>query len=227
MSQEDIKAMSNNTANQNGSSKESKELALHYMQTLVDVARESFLILDSQIKVISANPTFYQNFRVSPEQTEGKLLYELGNGQWNVPELKRLLEEILPNKKEVRDYAVTHAFETIGERTIQLNAKQIDSVQLIILAMEDITDRKSLEEKLAEHTEDLEAQIVQRTAELSDRVKELETINKSMVGRELKMVELKKEIENLKKRLGNGNGFNKPTTGGKNGNGHNGNKTLT
>jgi len=188
--------------------KGSKELALHYMKTLVDVARESFLILDADLRVIEANPIFYKNFKVTPLATEKILLYQLGNGQWNIPELKKLLEEILPQKKEVRDYEVTHTFETIGEKTIRLNAKQIDSDQLIILAMEDITDKENLEKKLAKYTEGLEKKIVERTAELADRVKELESVNKTMVGRELKMVELKKEIENLKKQVKNGNGKN-------------------
>ena len=80
---------------------ESKELALYYMKTLVDVAMESFLILDSDLRVVSGNPIFYQNFKVIPEQTEGISLYKLGNGQWNIPELKKLLEDILPNKKVV------------------------------------------------------------------------------------------------------------------------------
>src|SRR3989338_3373264 len=125
---------------------ESKKLALHYMQTLVDVARESFLILDSDLRVISANPVFYSDFQVSPEQTENILLYELGNGQWNIPELKDLLEEILPDKKVVKNYQVTHVFESIGKKTIVLNARQIDTVQLIVLAMEDITKKSNLEQ---------------------------------------------------------------------------------
>ena len=195
---------------------ESKELALHYMETLVDVARESFLILDSRLRVISANPTFYQTFRVLPKKTENKLLYELGNGQWNIPVLKKLLEGVLPKKKVVNDYEVTHTFETIGEKTMLLNAKQLDSVQLIILAIEDVTSRKQLEEKLAEYTKGLETTVAKRTGELSDRVKELESLNKTMVGRELKMVELKREIEGLKKQTKNGNGKNG------NGNGKNG-----
>lgn len=178
---------------------ESKKVALHYMETLVEVARESFLILDSDLRVISANPIFYQNFQVSKEQTEHVLLYELGNGQWNIPELKKLMEEILPEKKTVRDYEVTHVFETIGKKTILLNARQIDTVQLIVLAMEDITVRQDLEDKLAEHTKGLEIKVAERTAELEKRVKELEELNKTMVGRELKMVELKKENEDLKK----------------------------
>lgn len=180
--------------------KESKEVALHYMKTLVDVAREAFLIIDADLRVIEANQIFYNNFKVTPKETEDVLLYELGNGQWDIPELRKLLEEILPKEKSVKNYEVTHVFEKIGEKTMLLNAGQIDAVQLIILAIEDITDRKSLELKLAEHTKELEAKVAERTAELTEKVKELESINKSMVGREIKMVELKKEIEELKKK---------------------------
>ncbi len=178
---------------------DSKEQALHYMKTLVDVARESFLILDSDLRVVEANPTFYQTFKVTPEETKNVLLYKLGNGQWDIPELKSLLEEILPDKKEVRDYEVTHTFESIGTKTIVLNAKQIDSVYLIILAMEDITEKAKLKGKLDEYTKELEIKVTERTKELSDRIKELEVLNKTMIGRELKMVELKKENEELKK----------------------------
>src|SRR3989338_8331732 len=183
--------------------RESKELAVHYMKTLVEVARESFLILDSDLRVISANEVFYKNFQVTSSQTEDVLLYDLGNGQWNIPELKKLLEEVLPKKKVVKDYEVEHVFENIGEKTMLLNARQIDSVQLIILAIEDITVKKELEEKLAKRAEELAVKVEERTKELSDKVKELEESNKTMVGRELKMVELKKEIADLKKQAKN------------------------
>lgn len=179
---------------------EQKSTALHYFKTLVDVARESFLILDADLRVIAANPTFYQNFQVTSSQTENILLYELGNGQWNIPELRRLLEEILPDKKVVRDFEVAHVFEVVGEKTILLNARQIDSVQLIILALEDITDRKRLEKKMIEYTRGLEDIVSERTEKLVKKVLELETLNKTMVGRELKMVELKEKIETLKKK---------------------------
>jgi two-component system CheB/CheR fusion protein len=186
----------NKNKNQKSGSKESQELALHYMKTLVEVARESFLILDSDLRVVSANPTFYHNFQVSPEQTENVLLYELGNGQWNIPVLKSLLEEILPLKKVVKDYEVKHTFQKIGEKTICLNARQIDidTAHMIVLAMEDITERKELEQKLAEYTTGLELKVLERTKEIADRVKDLESLNKAMVGRELKMIELKKEL---------------------------------
>ncbi|OGH75101.1 MAG: hypothetical protein A3F22_03815 [Candidatus Magasanikbacteria bacterium RIFCSPHIGHO2_12_FULL_41_16] len=208
--------MKNNKVRQNGL-EESKKLALHCMKTLVEVAREAFLILDADLKVISANDVFYDNFQVTPRQTENMLLFDLGNNQWNIPELKRLLEEILPKKKTVKDYEVTHVFEVIGERTMLLNARQIDSVQLIIIAIEDITARKNIEMKLTEYTKGLEIKVAERTRELANRIEELEKSNKTMVNRELKMVELKKEIADLKKRVENGNG--------KNGNGknHNGN----
>jgi nitrogen-specific signal transduction histidine kinase len=183
-----------------------KNIALHYMQTLSDVARESFLILDSNLIVLIANPTFYEVFRSSPKQTENVSFYELGNGQWNIPDLKKLLEDILPNKKVVKDYEVTHVFETIGQKTMVLNARQIDSAQVIILALEDISVRKQLENQVANHVIELANKVSEKTKNLTDKIKELETINKDMVGRELKMVELKKEIEDLKKRIKNGNG---------------------
>lgn len=188
--------------------KESQEQALSYMKTLVDVSRESFLILDPYMRVISANPVFYENFQVSAEETEKKLLYELGNGQWNTPQLKELMEKILPYKKVVRDYEVTHVFEKIGQKTILLNARQIDSLQLIVLALEDITEKKKLEVKLAQITKELEVKVIQRTGELTKRINELEMLNKTMIGRELKMVEFKEEINRLKKLVKNGNGKN-------------------
>ena len=192
-----------------------KEIALHYMKSLVDVARESFLILNPDMIVIMANPTFYANFHVRKEETESISVYNLGNGQWNIPELRKLLEEILPQKKIIKDYEVKHNFPTIGLRTMQLNGRQIDSVQLIILAIEDITEKKELQNKMADYTKSLEIEVTKRTSELASRLEEVERLNKSMIGRELKMVELKKEIAILKKRVKNGNG--------KNGNNKNGN----
>ncbi|MGA2417681.1 MAG: hypothetical protein ABSF55_00315 [Candidatus Staskawiczbacteria bacterium] len=186
--------------NNKSAAKDDREAALHYMKTLVEVSRESFLILDRDFRVISANEVFYNNFQVLPKQTENVLLYELGNGQWNIPELRKLLEDILPNKKVVKDFEVTHVFETIGKKTMLLNARQIDTVQLIILSIEDATVRKELEEKVAEHEKMLALKVEEQTKELSERIKELEALNKTMVGRELKMVELKKEIEELKKK---------------------------
>ncbi|MDO8497414.1 MAG: hypothetical protein Q7S61_02610 [bacterium] len=128
-----------------------------------------------------------------------KFIYDLGNGQWDILELRDLLEKILPEKKIVRNYEVKHDFQTIGKKTMLLNAGQIDSVQLIIIALEDISERKGLEEKLAKYTKELEGKVVARTGQLTDKNEELEKMNRFMVGRELKMVEQKKEIADLKK----------------------------
>ncbi|MFA5098990.1 MAG: PAS domain-containing protein [Candidatus Paceibacterota bacterium] len=198
--------MKNNEVEQSES--QSKELALYYMKTLTDVAREPILILRPNLRIISANPMFYEEFQVSPEQTENEFVYKLGNGQWNIPELKNLLEKILPDKKTVKNYEVTHIFETIGEKTILLNARQIDAVQLIILALEDITKRKQFEKNLLDYTKELECKVAERTKQLSDQVEELKALNKAMVGREIKMTELKKEIEVFEKKGKNGNGKN-------------------
>lgn len=210
-----IKNMKNNKISDNNENL--KKLALHYMRTLTDVARESFLILDPELRVVLASPTFYQTFRTLPGQTENMFFYKLGNGQWNIPALKRLLEEVLPKKKIVKDYEVKHVFQTIGEKTMLLNARQVDSIQLIILAIEDISHRRELENKLAEHAKGLEARVAEQTASLAERIKELERVNKTMVDREIKMVELKKEIRNLEKLIKNGHNQNGR---GKNGNGN-------
>lgn len=179
--------------------KKSQNIALNYMAVIANIARESFIILDPDLRVITANPIFYKVFCVTPEQTENKLLYDLGNGQWDIPELKKILEEILPQKKIVQDYEVTHNFEKIGQKTMLLNARQIDTEQLIIIAIEDYTVKKILENKLALNAKELTAKVVEQTKNLNQRILELEAMNKSMVDRELKMVELKKEIEALKK----------------------------
>lgn len=181
-------------------STETKTLALHYLKTLVEIARESFLILDSDLRVVLANPTFYENFQVSPELTENMFLYDLGNGQWDIPDLRSLLEEILPLKKVVKDFEVAHTFQKIGPKTILLNAHEIDvdMAHMIVLAMEDITVRKDLEQKLAEYTTGLEQTVAERTSEIAERIQELELLNKVMMGRELKMIALKQEIAHLK-----------------------------
>ena len=101
------------------------------------------LVLNDQLKVISASPAFYQVFEVSAQETEGQLVYELGNKQWDIPELRRLLEEILPKQTSLSDFDVSHNFETIGPRTMRLNAKEVrqktNNERFVLLTIEDIT----------------------------------------------------------------------------------------
>jgi two-component system CheB/CheR fusion protein len=122
---------------------------------IIATVREPLIILDTNFKVITANPSFYQTFRVTTEQTENHILYELGNGQWDIPELRRLLEEILPQNSVFNDFAVEHEFPSIGRKKMLLNARKIvqqePNDQLILFAIEDTTGQcctESVEQQL-------------------------------------------------------------------------------
>lgn len=123
-----------------------------YAESIVETIREPLVILDDTLRVKTANRAFYQTFRATREETEGALLFLLGNGQWDIPALRRLLEEILPQNTMLEDFLVEHEFPTIGRRIMLLNARRIyrdnQGTRQILLAIEDITERKQAEEKL-------------------------------------------------------------------------------
>ena len=124
-----------------------------YTEGIVNIIRDPLIILDKDLRVKRATGGFYNKFKTSEKETEGRYIYELGNEQWNIPRLKELLESILPKKKAFEDFELTYAFPFIGERTIYLNARQINNAngeQLILLAIEDITDKRKVEAGLAE-----------------------------------------------------------------------------
>jgi two-component system CheB/CheR fusion protein len=112
---------------------------------IIATAREPLLVLDAGFNVVNANKSFYETFRVTPEQTEKHVLYELGNGQWDIPELRKLLEDILPRNSVFNDFAVEHDFPSIGRKKMLLNARKIiqqePDAELILLAIEDTTNR--------------------------------------------------------------------------------------
>jgi len=118
-------------------------------QAIVDTVSESVLVLDKELRVIAASRSFYSTFKVSPEDTQGSLLYALGDGQWDIPKLRVLLEKVIPQQGEIKDYEVEHEFPGLGQRTMRLNARQVfyegGSHATILLDMEDITDRRMLE----------------------------------------------------------------------------------
>ena len=126
--------------------------ARDYAEATLRTMPVPFLVLRADLRVNSASDAFYRNFDVAPAETEGCLIYELGNGQWDIPKLRTLLEDILPQKSFFNGYEVTHAFETLGHRTMLLNARRLDSAdgtpERILLAIEDITERKRAEETL-------------------------------------------------------------------------------
>ena len=117
-----------------------------YAESIVDTMREPLIVLDTDLKVISANRCFYQTFKVKPEETKGQFIYDLGNRQWDIPELRKLMEEILPKENSFENYEIEHNFETIGPKRMLLNARRLDHANMILLAIEDITERKKMEE---------------------------------------------------------------------------------
>jgi two-component sensor histidine kinase len=131
-------------------------------QAIVNTIVEPFLVLDEQFHVLAASRSFYQTFKVDPEQTHGALLYALGDGQWDIPALRLLLETIIPEKTAMDGFEVSHDFPTIGHRTMLLNARKVlydhSSAITILLAFNDITARRSIEkekEELLARTEEL------------------------------------------------------------------------
>ncbi len=131
------------------------ELALQeareFAESIVATIREPLLVLSADLRVISANLPFYRTFKVGEEETHGKYIYDLGNGQWNIPRLRELLEDILPHDTNFNDFRVDHDFEHIGRRIMLLNARRIHrkagDTQMILLSIEDITERSRLEEQ--------------------------------------------------------------------------------
>ena len=148
---------------ENGLEKTRKELAVikisadevsTFSENLINTVREPLIALDKDLRVVKASRSFYDFFKVTPDETIGTLVYDLGNRQWNIPKLRELLETILPEKATFDNYEVEHDFTTIGKRIMLLNARQIlrglGKGKIILLAIEDITERKRKEELASE-----------------------------------------------------------------------------
>ncbi len=141
-----------------------------YAQNIVDTVREPLLMLDPDLRVRSANRAFYQMFQVTPAETEGCMIYELGNGQWDIPALRTLLEDIIPQKSVFSDYTLEHDFPVIGRKIMLLNARELragNHTELLVLAMEDVTERRRVH--------DLELRF---TAELQESYRRLQEVEK-------------------------------------------------
>jgi two-component sensor histidine kinase len=125
------------------------EEARTFAQAIIDTVREPLLVLDQNLRVIAASRSFYRTFKVSRDDTEGKLLYTLGDGQWDIPKLRLLLEKIIPEHGAMEDYEVEHEFPDIGPRTMCLNAREVfyeeGSHRTILLGIEDFTAHRVLE----------------------------------------------------------------------------------
>src|SRR6202045_5222794 len=99
----------------------------NYGLKIVDTVREPLLILDTNLRVRSANRAFYQTFHVSAAETENRLIYELGNGQWDIPDLRTLLEDVVPKSSVFDDFELEHTFPVIGRRVMLLNARKLQA----------------------------------------------------------------------------------------------------
>jgi len=142
--------------------------------------REPVLILDKNLRVLAANEPFYRTFQVEEKETEKKIVYELGNGQWDIPALRKLLENILPQNTFFKGFEVIHEFPLIGKKIMILNARQIhfkedvSSQPIILLAIEDITEIMSVADMLTIHTSQFEDKMAERTKKLEIEIKKLE-----------------------------------------------------
>ncbi len=162
-----------------------------YAENIVATVREPLVVLNSDLKVVKANHSFYQTFNVKPEETEGILIYDLGNRQWNIQGLRELLEDILPENTVFHDFEVEHNFESIGRKIMHLNARRIygevNQTQLILLAIEDVTEREH-------YKKNLEEIVKTQTAELRDAS---EAAEKSKHRTEAALYEIKRLKDQL------------------------------
>jgi two-component system CheB/CheR fusion protein len=147
--------------------KQSADEVSEFAESVINTVREPLISLDQDLRVVSVSRSFYDFFKVNPEETVGQLIYDLGNKQWDIPKLRELLEDILPKKVSFDNYEVEHNFSTIGRRIMLLNARQIKRVwgkeRIILLAIEDITERREIENGLEKAHEEL--------TELADELK--------------------------------------------------------
>ena len=137
------------------------KIAQDYAEAIVDTVREPLVVIDKELKVISASRSFYKSFETSREETEGIFLYKLGEGQWDIPALRDALKQITSGKETIEDFEVTHNFKALGERTMLLNARRIigDSLRpdLVLLAIEDVTETRAANAALDEQNARLES----------------------------------------------------------------------
>jgi two-component system, chemotaxis family, CheB/CheR fusion protein len=166
-----------------------------FMEDILDTVREPLAVLDDDITVLYANAAFLSSFSVTHAETIGRSFYDVRNGQWNMAKLREAFKELVLNDTPIRDLALEHTLPAVGTRTTLINARRIhDSHRdqpMMLLAIEDVTERKLREDALKQsHTE------------LQVHAEELNRFNRAAVGRESRMIELKKEINELCRRQG-------------------------
>jgi two-component system, chemotaxis family, CheB/CheR fusion protein len=151
---------------------EQLNLSRLYAESIVATIREPLIVLDNELKIKTANRAYYKKFNASEEGTEGKSFFALGNGQWDIPELHGLLDNIRTVNEQITDFSIKHTFEGVGERDLLINAGQIfrkeNSELMILLAFEDVTEPKKREEDLVLFSHALERKVEERTGSLNE-----------------------------------------------------------
>ena len=159
---------------------------------IMGAIRQPLLVLDNSLRVLKANFTFYQMFNLSPEETEGQLIYDLGNKQWDIPQIRVLLEDILTENSEFHDFKIEHDFASLGQRVLRLNAQRIErrsgKISLILLSIEDVTEREN-------HERTLEDLVSKRTADLVATQQESENRRQTTEAALAKILMLKEQLE--------------------------------
>jgi two-component system, chemotaxis family, CheB/CheR fusion protein len=178
-----------------------------YSEAIVSTMHEPMLVLGKDLRVKSANKAFYKTFGVNEEQTEGVLLFDLGNKQWDIPPLRELLEDIIPKNSQFFNFEVKHTFLNLGEKIMSLNASRIiqktHREHLILVIISDITEvRKLLLEKELKEKEILSKEISERTEEklrlekaVNERTQQLKVANDSLEDRNTELQNMNKELE--------------------------------
>ena len=147
-----------------------------YAVSVIGTIHEPLLVLTADFIVKTATENFYKAFHLNAKETEGKLLFDVNNKEWDIPALHELLEKIVPDKTSFSGFEVTQNFQYLGERTMRLNARQIDNQQLILLAIEDITEKENEKNEIFESKKLLE----EKTKSLAEAITRLEQSNQNL-----------------------------------------------
>lgn len=129
-----------------GYDRQRTQTSIEDFDSILTSIREPLMMVDAELKVVKANKSFYRTFNISPGDTEGLLIYDVGNGQWNIPRLRELFDVILPEKSTFSDFELEHDFGPIGWKVLHINARRIyresTKSRMILLAIEDVTTRE-------------------------------------------------------------------------------------
>jgi len=175
----------------------------YYSEAIIATIHEPMIILDKYLRIKSASKSFYNTFHVTEKETEGTLLYEVGNKQWNIPRLRELLEDIIPRNSQFQNFEVTHVFPGVGEKIMLLNASRIvqksHGEQLILLAINDITERAQLQrnekELLKKDIKESKSYSLTLEKAVEERTMELELANKTLEEKNSELKKMNTELE--------------------------------